>query len=67
MKHVQRCFLGADLLRHFPQQVMQHDGISLGPTFKQWYGDKPTKPTPPSHFQKPWDGLNLMMESWCLG
>ena len=24
------------------------------------------KRTPPYHFQKPWDGLNLMMKSWCL-
>ena len=40
MKHLQRCFLGTtDPQRHFPQQVMQHDGISLGRTFKQWYGD----------------------------
>ena len=46
MKHVQRCFIGADHPRHFPQQVMQHDGISVGRTFKQWNGDKPNKRNP---------------------
>ena len=32
MKHVQRCLLGADPQSYFPQQVMQHNGISLGRT-----------------------------------
>ena len=65
MKHEQ-LLVGADPQRHFPQQVMHHDGMLLVRTFKQCYGDKPTKRATPSHFQKLWDGLILMMESWCL-
>ena len=66
IKHVRCCLVGADSQRHFPTQVMQHDGILLAHAFKQCYGDKPIKRTPPSHFQKPWDGLILMTESSCL-
>lgn len=43
IKHVQRFLVGADPQRHFPTQVMQHDGILLAHAFKQCYGDKPTK------------------------
>ena len=35
IKHVRRCLVGADPQRHFPTQVMQHDGILLAHTFKR--------------------------------
>ena len=47
IKHVRRCLVGADPQRHFPTQVMQHDGILLAHTFKrQAHKTNPTLPLP---------------------